>query len=56
LPGGRVPGFGGEINSEAALHDGDRAGEDRIRGAKYLRNIVVIISEMGLRYKKELFR
>src|SRR5262245_36367724 len=49
-----VPSFGSEIHSQAALHVSDRAGEDRVRGAGYLRNIIVIISELGLRYKKEL--
>jgi hypothetical protein len=52
---GRVPCFSEEVNSETALHDGHRAAKIEIAAPGYLRNIVVIISEMGLRYKKELF-
>jgi hypothetical protein len=31
---GRVSGVGKKVDSQAALHDGERAGEDRVRGSK----------------------
>ena len=51
---GRISCFSKEVNSKTALHDGDRTAKIEFAAPSYLRNIVVIISELGLRYKKEL--
>src|SRR5207245_491437 len=52
--GGRIPCFVKEVDSQAALHVGHRAGQDRDRRAQLSEERHRDHSELGLRYKKEL--